>query len=56
MKLNSVAFFDVDETWIREKSMFSVLAQLELRDFEIKNREIQQKIMNSVKKIQKGRK
>ncbi|CAM5192498.1 putative phosphatase [Oligella ureolytica] len=45
MKLNSVAFFDVDETLIHEKSMFSVLAQLELRDLEIKNRKIQQKII-----------
>lgn len=44
MKLNSVAFFDVDETLIIEKSMFSVLKQLESLEPAIKSKNIQQTV------------
>lgn len=44
MKLDSVAFFDVDETLIIEKSMFSILTQLELIEPKIKSRNVQQTI------------
>lgn len=44
MNFSSVAFFDVDETLIREKSMFSVLTELEAIDSTLKKRNIQQVI------------